>query len=177
MLTHDRPADKTQWETPPELFERLAHVFRFDLDVCAEHHTAKCERYFVRPEDCRTCGGSRIYMDHHPCHRCDGLAQPWCTPDGAAAVCWLNAPYGKPIGLWLAKAWEESQRGATVVALIPDDQSTAWFHDHVYRKADVWPLKGRVRFVGAAGSPNFGSLIAIYWPAGFWRGFSERSAR
>ena len=139
------PSDRTCWETPPELFARLNWVFCFRLDVCALPGNAKCARFFT-PED-------------------DGLEQPW-----APHVCWMNPPYGRGISAWLKKAWQESQRGATVVALLPGDTSTRWWHDWVQGKASVFPLEGRVRFVGADGSPNFSSVIAIYWPAGFWRG-------
>lgn len=170
------PTDRTCWETPPELFNRLDRVFRFDLDPCALPATAKCRLFFVPPDRCTQCDGMRIREDLRICDCCDGLAQPWTTEDGRPAVCFLNPPYGRTIGTWLAKARTEAQKGATVVALLPDDQSTRWFHDHVHRIADVWPLDGRVRFVGATGSPNFGSIIAIYWPAGFWRGTTRKEA-
>jgi len=143
------PTDKTCWETPPELFYRFDRIFRFDLDVCAFPDSAKC-RWFFTPSD-------------------DGLQQPW-----APRVCWMNPPYGRGIAAWLQKAWEESQQGATVIALLPGDTSTRWWHDWVQGKAEVHPLESRVRFVGAAGSPNFPSVIAIYWPAGLWRGNTRK---
>lgn len=162
--------DRTTWETPPELYERLAHVFRFDLDPCATPATAKCARYFVPGSACTDCGGTGLREDLWPCGRCDGLRQPWANPDGSACVVWLNPPYGRELSAWLAKANDEARRGATVVALLPGDTSTRWWHEHVEGRADVWRLEGRVRFVGASGSPNFASVIAVYWPAGFWRG-------
>ncbi len=64
-----------------------------ELDVCASATNAKCPRYYTRDDD--------------------GLAQPW---DGK---CWMNPPYGRTIGLWMRKAYEESQRGALVVCLVP----------------------------------------------------------
>lgn len=164
------PTDRTCWETPPELFDRLDKVFRFDLDPCAEPSTAKCERYFIHPGSCQVCGGTGLREDLWPCTLCDGLRQSWCRPDGEPAVVWLNPPYGRTISCWLEKAWRESQEGATVVALLPGDTSTRWWHDWVQARASVWPLEGRVRFVGASGSPNFPSVIAIYWPSGFWSG-------
>lgn len=157
--------DRTTWETPPELFGRLDQVFRFDLDACAEPHTAKCHRFFVPPSSCPDCDGSGLREDLWPCGQCDGLRQPW-----APSVVWLNPPYGRTLGAWLKKAVLEAARGATVVALLPGDTSTRWWHDYVEGLAEVHRLDGRVRFVGAAGSPNFASVIAIYWPAGFWRG-------
>lgn len=166
-------ADKTLWETPPALFSRLNEVFHFNLDVCAEHHTAKCSSYFVRPADCEYCGGRGFVegpgdgfsTQSYPCLRCDGLRQPW-----APHRCWLNPPYGRAMPPWLERAGQESRKGALVVALIPDDTSTRWYHDLVHGKAQVQPLDGRVKFVGAPGMPNFGSLLAIYWPGGFWKG-------
>ena len=165
-----RPADRTLWETPPDLFDRLNSVFRFDLDPCAQPETAKCDRYFVPGSACADCGGTGLREDLWPCTRCDGLRQPWTTAEGDPAVVWLNPPYGRTIAVWLEKAWLESREGATVVALLPGDTSTRWWHDWVQGKATVWPLEGRVRFVGAAGSPNFANVIAVYWPAGFWKG-------
>lgn len=144
------PTDKTCWETPPEIFFRLNRVFQFELDVCALPDNAKC-RLFFTPD-------------------MDGLRREW-----APKICWLNPPYGRAISAWLQKAWEESQRGATVVALLPGDTSTRWWHEWVQGRADVHPLRGRVRFVGATGSPNFSSVIAIYWPARFWCGSSPRN--
>lgn len=154
--------DKTLWETPPALFDRLNQVFNFTLDACAQHHTAKVSlRYFVRTEDCQFCAGTPDPM----CLWCDGLRQPW-----APQRVWLNPPYGRAMSPWLAKAWEESQRGALVVALIPNDTSTRCYHDLVQGRAEIHPLDGRVKFVGAPGMPNFGNLLAIYWPTGFWKG-------
>lgn len=35
------------WETPQNLFDELNREFNFDLDPCATHENAKCERYFT----------------------------------------------------------------------------------------------------------------------------------
>ena len=72
------------WETPQDLFDRLDAEFGFDLDACALPQNAKCERYYT-PEQ-------------------DGLFQPW---DG---VVWCNPPYGRDIGKWVQKAYEENKK-------------------------------------------------------------------
>jgi phage N-6-adenine-methyltransferase len=147
---------RADWETPPGLFARLNSVFRFDLDVCALPDNAKCAKFFA------PIGPHTLHL---PMAQLDGLTQAW-----APHVCWLNPPYGRGLSAWLRKAVEESNNGATVVALLPCDQSTRWFHDYVKPYATIFPLDGRVKFVGAEGSPNFGSMVAIYWPRGFWDG-------
>lgn len=39
---------RQDWETPPELFNRLDAIFHFTLDACAVQRNAKCARYFSR---------------------------------------------------------------------------------------------------------------------------------
>lgn len=67
------------WETPQDLFDRLNAMHGFTLDVCALPENAKCAKYFT-PE-------------------VDGLKQDW-----SGEVCWMNPPYGREIGRWIAKA-------------------------------------------------------------------------
>jgi phage N-6-adenine-methyltransferase len=123
------------WETPVDLFRRLDREFRFDLDVCALPETAKCSRYFT-PAD-------------------DGLKQQW------KGVCWMNPPYGRQIGEWMRKAFEESQRGCTVVCLVPARTDTEWWHEYAMR-GEIRFIRGRIRFKGAASSAPFPSAIVIF---------------
>ena len=78
------------YETPQDLFDRLHAEFNFNLDVCALENTAKCKTYFT-PE-------------------IDGLKQDWI------GTCWMNPPYGREIGIWLKKAYEESLNGGSLFA-------------------------------------------------------------
>ena len=80
-------------ETPADLFAVLDREFRFDLDACALPHNAKCARYYT-PDD-------------------NALAQTW------QGTVFINPPYGKEVGSWIRKAYESSQRGATVVCVVP----------------------------------------------------------
>lgn len=133
------------WVTPLALFERLNEEFRFDWDVCATADNAKCYSFFS-PED-------------------DGLDQNWDR-----MTCWMNPPYGRGIGAWMQKAYESSQAGATVVALIPSRTNPPWFHDWVLNKAaEIRIIRSKVPFVGPKkGVPFWGSLLAIYRPK--WSG-------
>lgn len=134
-------SDHMDWETPPNLFEALAAEFGpFDLDAAATHQTAKCARYYT-PE-------------------VDGLLHPW---EGRV---WLNPPYGREIGKWVRKAYEEAQAGrATVTLLIPARTDTAYWHDYVMKADVIRFLRGRVRFLRdgqAASVAPFPSAVVVF---------------
>lgn len=72
------------WCTPQDFFDKLNAEFGFVLDPAATDKTAKCSLYYT-PET-------------------DGLSQSW---DRGGAVFW-NPPYGREIGKWVQKAFEEA---------------------------------------------------------------------
>lgn len=125
------------WETPQDLFDSLNARYNFDLDVCATAENAKCTRFFTREQD--------------------GLKQDW------TGVCWMNPPYGRQIGLWMAKALEASQAGATVVCLVPSRTCTAWWHDYA-EKGEYYFIRGRLKFGGSPNSAPFPSAIVVFRP-------------
>ena len=128
------------WSTPQDLFDKLDAEFHFTLDVCALPENAKCEDYFT-PQD-------------------DGLCQPWF------GVCWMNPPYGREIGKWVARASKYGGYGFTVVCLVPARTDTKWFHDYIYGVAEIRFLKGRLKFGGSKNSAPFPSMVVIFRPGG-----------
>ena len=128
-----------EWETPAELFATLDAEFRFDLDVCADAGNAKCARYFTREDD--------------------GLAQEW------AGACWMNPPYGREIGRWMAKARDSAAAGAVVVCLVPARTDTRWWHDHAAH-GEVRYLRGRLKFGGASAGAPFPSAVVVFRSGG-----------
>ena len=131
------------WQTPQYIFDWIENKlgFKFDLDVAADINNSKVEGCYLTEED-------------------NALEMEWVY----GLKCWLNPPYSDPAP-WVKKAYEESLKGATVVCLLPADISTAWFHDWVIGKAEIWLIQGRIQFDGdKKGSPKFGSMVAIYSP-------------
>ncbi len=106
---------KSDWRTPPELFQTLDKEFHFDADVAADATNHLCSCWYGPGEH-----------DH-----LDGLTGDWHD-----LVCFMNPPYAKAEGLplepWLKKAWDESQAGATVVGVLPFNPQTQWFRSWVY---------------------------------------------
>jgi phage N-6-adenine-methyltransferase len=127
-----------EWATPQEFFDALNEEFGFTLDVAASPENRKCRRYF--------CKGLL-----------DGLKASWYRE-----VCWMNPPYGRTIGQWMKKAYDESRtNGATVVCLIPARTDTAWWHDYA-AKGEVRFIRGRLKFGGHKNSAPFPSAVVIF---------------
>lgn len=128
------------WATPQNLFDELDKEFGFTVDVCANEFNYKVDRYFDV--------------------EINGLVQVW---DG---VVWMNPPYGRTIKLWMKKAFESWQGGATVVCLVPARTDTAWWHDYAAKATEIRFIRGRVKFVSANGGGDnpapFPSAIVIF---------------
>ena len=126
-----------EWETPQDFFNDLNNEFRFQLDVCALPENAKCERFFT-PEN-------------------DGLIQEW------SGVCWMNPPYGRQIGKWVEKAYKTAtEKGNTVVCLLPARTDTRWFHDYILGKAEIRFVKGRLKFGGSSENAPFPNMVVVF---------------
>ena len=130
------------WCTPQDFFNKLNEEFSFVLDAAATDKTAKCPLYYTP--------------------KTDGLLQSWDC--GGAVFC--NPPYGREIGKWVEKAYQESKKGTLIVLLIPARTDTKYFHDFIYHKAQIRFIRGRIRFTDEEGNASnpapFPSMIVIY---------------
>jgi site-specific DNA-methyltransferase (adenine-specific) len=127
-----------EWATPAELFNQLDRKFSFTLDPCATPRNAKCKRFFTTQQD--------------------GLLQSW-----AGETVFMNPPYGREIGAWIKKAYEESQKGAVVVCLIPARTDTSYWHEYIMQYADeIWLKRGRIKFGGGYNSAPFPSAVIVF---------------
>jgi site-specific DNA-methyltransferase (adenine-specific) len=144
MMTSTR----LDWETPPEIFDPLNAEFRFSLDVCATLATTKCISHYS-PTD-------------------DALSRPWVNAcEGFKHRCWMNPPYGRQIGKWVKKAYEESSLGGVVVCLLPARTDTAWWHDYCMKASEIRYIRGRLKFLQDGmhmGPAPFPSAIVIFRP-------------
>jgi len=112
-----------EWETPKDLFDKLNEEFHFDLDATATDENNKCAVYFTEQNS--------------------ALDKTW--KDWGSTI-FMNPPYGRGIGKFIKKAYEEAQKGCTVVCLIPARTDTAMFHNYC-AKGEVRFIKDRVRFI------------------------------
>ncbi|TXH45722.1 MAG: adenine methyltransferase [Desulfurellales bacterium] len=125
-----------EWATDDEVFNALDREFGFTLDVASTVENAKCKQFFTQKEN--------------------GLLQDW-----RGHVCWMNPPYGREIGKWIEKAYNEAQRGAIVVCLIPARTDTDYWHRWCF-KGEVRFIKGRLKFGNHKNNAPFPSAIVIF---------------
>ena len=98
---------KNDWETPQWLYEYLNKIYNFTLDPCATIESAKCSTFFTKEDN--------------------GLNQSW-----ANHTVFMNPPYGKEIGNWIKKAYNEHiLHNITIVCLIPARTDTKYFHNYI----------------------------------------------
>jgi phage N-6-adenine-methyltransferase len=110
-----------EWETPKNLFDLLNKEFSFDLDAAATKENTLCDHFFTIEDD--------------------ALTKDWSDYKNV----WCNPPYGKLIGKFIKKGFEESQKGCTVVFLIPARVDTKWWHQYC-ALSECRFIKGRLKF-------------------------------
>lgn len=132
---------KDDWETPQDLFDALDKEYNFQWDACASEFNTKVLGCYFDEKD-------------------NALNQEWFK---TSEIFWMNPPYSK-IKDWLKKAYEESQKGCTVVCLIPARTDTRAFHDYCMKAHTIELIKGRLKFVGAKASAPFPSAIVVFKP-------------
>jgi phage N-6-adenine-methyltransferase len=162
---------KNDHPTPWYLFNSLNEEFGFEIDLCASQVNAKCARYVTQEEDflkaCETLS-PMVGFINPPYQIAENACKPnckkkKCKPDGNRGHC---TPVPIPgTAAFVEAAYKYSQRGATVVCLLPSETGTGWFQDIVQPHAsEIRFLRGRVTFEGQTSPAPFWSLIAVFKP-------------
>lgn len=127
MNEHERKvlfsSKSAEWETPKDLYKGLVkHYGEFTLDPAATKENAMCKKYYTKEDD--------------------GLSKSW---EGEKVF--LNPPYGREVRKWVEKAYVESQKDDLVkVVLIPVRPDTVYWSDYCSKAANIFFIKGRLRF-------------------------------
>ena len=112
----------SEWETPQNLFDSLNKEFNFVLDAAATEENAKCPKFFTKSSNALVVDWSQY-------------KRVFCNP-----------PYGREIGKFVKKAYEESLKGCIVALLIPSRTDTKWFSEYC-SKGEIRFIKGRLKFI------------------------------
>lgn len=145
-----------RWITPHDVFNKLHQEFNFHLDAAAERVSAKIPNY--------------LGPDHEDEARRDALKVSWSTLGvGKAGSIWVNPPYGHGLDAWLKKFYEESRHN-TVVVLIYSRTETKWFHQYVWKAAEIRFLPKRLVFLDpdtlepAPAGATAGHMVVVWRP-------------
>lgn len=134
-------SERTDWNTPIEvvnIIRQFARNGEIWLDPCSNRESVV---------------GAKVELE------ADGLASTWKGP----GLTYVNPPYGRQIGQWTKKAFDEAQSGAEVLMLLPARTDTAWFYDCWAANALCFWL-GRIKFQGARHSAPFPSVFVYFGP-------------
>jgi phage N-6-adenine-methyltransferase len=142
-----RTLGRDDWTTPPEVFDPVNELVRFDLDACATDASVARLPQFISPEE-------------------DALTVKWSERGSRV---WCNPPYGRGIKHWFAKAATEARDLKQLVLLVYANTDTAYWHEHVAGCMEVEAvvfIKPRVKFIlpgmdTRAGAPK-GSALVFY---------------
>ncbi|MCH9839424.1 phage N-6-adenine-methyltransferase [bacterium] len=147
-----RTLGRDDWMTPPEVFDPVNAMVRFDLDACATNLDVARLDPFIDP-------------------RTDSLRVPWSNYGKRV---WCNPPYGRGIKHWFKKAHEQADSLESRVMLAYANTDTQYWYNHVVCCLNVWLvvfLKPRVKFIlpgdgdrKREGAPK-GSALIFYHPA------------
>ena len=132
---------KQDWETPQWLFNLLDEEFHFTLDGAANAENSKCEYFLGAAEDARLV-------------------------DWEDDVVYCNPPYnrGRALEEWVKKGYEESEKQATSVFLLPASTDTHWWHKYVMNAGEVRFINGRLHFSGTNKAGWMANVVVIFRP-------------
>ncbi len=126
MPPKQKPGKSRQtYETPPELIAAVEHRFgTIEFDLAASKANSLADEYFDE--------------------KANALGRNWEL--NGTRVAWCNPPFGR-IAPWAKKCAEVRRLQRWTLLLVPLG-SQEWAIKHMYGKAYVLKLRGRVAFVG-----------------------------
>ena len=144
------PSSSTEWSTPEEFFKRLDDEFVFTVDLCATEENALCDAFVAKEEDCLS------------------VEWDWVAELPTRYTGWMNPPWGRGIGKFVQRAYEQSKKyGLRVVCLLPANTDTKWWRDWVWKASEVRFVTGRLHFVcedGRTGPCPTGACVVVFDP-------------
>lgn len=152
--------DSKEHGTPDWIIKKLLqHSSRtaFDLDPAATPENAKAPVYYTQDQD--------------------GLSLPWNIRAPEKTLVFCNPPYGRDVGKWVRKAYEESFQDVISCLLLKVSSDTEWWHNYVMKADSIQFIRGRVKYQGVSSGPApFPSCIVVFKPDR-WRDASRSFPR
>lgn len=144
--TRDRTTTEQDVGTPLELIAAVQkRLGKIVIDLAATEALAVVDAY-ISPEQ-------------------DSLSMPWAQIGhlrfSLTGWGWLNPPFAQS-GAWVRKCAQEAAHGARLIVLLQAAVDSNYFAEHIYGKAEVWFLQGRLTFRGHTQPYPKGCMLCIY---------------
>lgn len=144
------------YETPPEIFAHWDRLFNFEMDVCASATNTLASKFYTEADNCLVQHWSDRNWMNPPYGKPEEPCKPVCkkkkclppTPENPKGRGHCISEYIPGLSDFVRKAFEQSQLGALVVALIPSSRATDWWQSYIHQKADhVYDYPHRINFL------------------------------
>ena len=107
--------EKNDWGKDPIIFNAMNKEFNFFLDAAASNNNCKCAKYLTKRDNALNIDWSELVFNN------------------SRRSVWINPPYGRGyIKSFMNKSIEQSQKGLTIVMLVPATLDAQWLPiDHI----------------------------------------------
>ena len=158
---------KEDWCTPESFIRLVESVAPIAFDPCWSKDAVFDPKMVLTKEDDALSADWLEYSVRPRMHkRLWGMRMN--GRDYKPGLIYINPPYGREIISWIRKmseTWNEMYAfgwSMQMVSLLPARTDTKWFSLLCESASQICFLRGRLRFVGAASSAPFPSMVA-YW--------------
>lgn len=129
-----RPASM-EWRTPLELFKGVQEEFGLTTDAAASRDNAMLPEFWTKEQN--------------------ALEKDW-----TGKRIWCNPPYGREQIKFIEKA--AKCEADIAILLVPARTETKVWHSHVFGKAEIRFISGRLKFGGCPHNAPFSPALLIY---------------
>lgn len=150
---------RQEWETPPDFWETINNVFRFEVDVCASRENAKVIDFFTDSRDSLSddCRWVEVYNTAiHGNEPVIEQTRAWCNPGFSDVLPWHQKAYAEA---------QKSSSAVVVVIGIPG-ASQEWYKFAQTYADEIIDLSPRVHFLAPwplkQSSNNRESMLFVY---------------
>lgn len=154
-------SEKSDWQTPPDLFNFLDKIFEFDFDACASDNNALCDIYRTENDSFLESNVTHRSIFMNPIY---GKPVLPCKPNCSRKRCKTHGhitEYIPGTGDFVDHAYNLSKANNRIVSLLPGRLGSEWF-EKVWKADAVVFMKGRIKFVGAKSGAPFPSILAVF---------------
>lgn len=134
------------WCTPNPALAAIQHFndwHQIELDPCSNP---------------RSIVGARMEWYGPDAGGTNGLIMPWARK----GLVYVNPPYSAKL-IWIRKCANEAARGSEIIALVPADTDTTWFHRYGLTSKEKCFWRGRLTFLGDKSHPARFPVVLLYW--------------